>query len=246
MIEPYYHDEEYGIVIYNADCRDVLPQIEESDLVLADPPYGDTSLEWDKKTWHWSTYLNTNCMWCFGSFRYFFDSTKEFSQWKLAQEVIWEKHNGSGFHADRFKRVHEIVVQFYRGDWESITKNPQYTNDATKRTVRRKGRPSHTGNIGEKEYCSEDGGPRLMRSVLHCRSCHGTAVHPTQKPLGIVLPLVEYSSNEGDTILDPFMGSGTTLVAAKQLGRKAIGIEIDKKYCDIAIERLRQKVMRFE
>jgi len=66
--------------------------------------------------------------------------------------------------------------------------------------------------------------------------------HPTQKPLGLMRWCIE-KSNTKDTILDPFMGSGTTLVAAKQLGRKAIGIEIEKKYCDIAIDRLRQEVL---
>jgi len=63
--------------------------------------------------------------------------------------------------------------------------------------------------------------------------------HPTEKPLNLMIFCINKSKTEG-VILDPFMGSGTTLVAGKQLGRKAIGIEIEKKYCDIAIERLRQ------
>jgi site-specific DNA-methyltransferase (adenine-specific)/modification methylase len=66
--------------------------------------------------------------------------------------------------------------------------------------------------------------------------------HPTQKPLDLMLWCIEqYNKNKGDTILDPFLGSGTTLVAAKQLGRKAVGIELEKKYLDITIERLRQE-----
>ncbi len=70
--------------------------------------------------------------------------------------------------------------------------------------------------------------------------------HPSPKPIEYIQCLVARFSVEGDTILDPFMGSGTTLVAAKQLGRKAIGIEIEEKYCKIAVERLKQGVLNFE
>ncbi len=67
--------------------------------------------------------------------------------------------------------------------------------------------------------------------------------HPCPKPVRLFHWLINQCSNDTDTILDPFMGSGTTLVAAKQLGRKAIGIEIEEKYVKIAIDRLRQEVL---
>jgi hypothetical protein len=67
--------------------------------------------------------------------------------------------------------------------------------------------------------------------------------HPCPKPIGTMKWLVERVSRPGETILDPFMGSGTTLRAAKDLGRKAIGIEIEEKYCEIAAERLGQEVL---
>ena len=63
----------------------------------------------------------------------------------------------------------------------------------------------------------------------------------TQKPVDVVLPLIQYSCPPGGLVLDPFMGSGTTLVAARQLGRRAIGIESEEKYCELAVERLRQQ-----
>jgi site-specific DNA-methyltransferase (adenine-specific) len=63
--------------------------------------------------------------------------------------------------------------------------------------------------------------------------------HPTQKPMKLIMRLI----GDADTILDPFMGSGTTLRAAKDLGRKAIGIEIEEKYCEIAVRRLAQEVL---
>ena len=72
------------------------------------------------------------------------------------------------------------------------------------------------------------------------RSDYGR-VHPTQKPLRLMEWCIDWSGNTTQTILDPFMGSGTTLVAAKRLGRQAIGIEIEEKYCEIAAKRLAQR-----
>lgn len=69
----------------------------------------------------------------------------------------------------------------------------------------------------------------------------GNFDHPTEKPSGLLRILIE--ANEGHIVLDPYMGSGTTLRAAKDLGRKAIGIEIEEKYCEIAVRRLRQEVL---
>jgi site-specific DNA-methyltransferase (adenine-specific) len=66
----------------------------------------------------------------------------------------------------------------------------------------------------------------------------GKVNHPTQKPFGVIEPLIKGSSPINGIILDPFMGSGTTLVCAKRLSRKAVGIEIEEKYCEIAAKRL--------
>jgi site-specific DNA-methyltransferase (adenine-specific)/modification methylase len=71
----------------------------------------------------------------------------------------------------------------------------------------------------------------------------GEFYHPTQKPLNLMRWVITRWSKEGQTVLDPYMGSGTTLRAAKDLGRKAIGIEIEEKYCAIAVQRLRQEVL---
>lgn len=242
-MSPYYDED--GITIYNGDCREILPKLPRADAAIADPPYAETSLEWDSNLAQWLDDLPTDCVWCFGSLRMFLRMSRagDFEEWKQAQEIVWEKHNGSIFHADRFRRVHELAVQFYRGDWADIYKSPVTTADATARTVRRKDRPRHAGAIGEGAYVSFDGGPRLMRSVIRVASCHGYAEHPTQKPLGILQPLIEYSCPPCGVVLDPFTGSGSALVAARRAGRRAIGIEIDERYCEIAAKRLSQMML---
>lgn len=247
---PYYQDD-HGLTLYCGDALAVLRELPVGsvDAVVTDPPYGTTSLEWDRWVPGWMSELAclkpTGSVWCFGSLRMFMEHHGEFADWKLAQEIVWEKHNGSSFHADRFKRVHELAVQFYRGEWAAVFKNPITTPDATARTVRRKQRPPHTGSIEAGSFRSVDGGPRLMRSVLQVRSCHGSAQHPTQKPTGIVDPLVRYSCPTGGTTCDPFCGSGTSLVVAKKLGLRAVGIEINEEFCKIAVQRLQQGVLEY-
>lgn len=85
-------------------------------------------------------------------------------------------------------------------------------------------------------------GTRIFRHTwfgLIRDSDHGEHYHPTQKPVALMRWCIELSKTEG-VVLDPYMGSGTTLVAAKQLGRPAIGIECEEKYCEIAVRRLEQ------
>jgi site-specific DNA-methyltransferase (adenine-specific) len=241
MVTPYYADE--SVTIYHADFRDVVGAL-PVDLIVADPPYGQTSLDWDRWVGLWPAYVPSSSMWVFGTLRMFMDHAEDFHSsvwgwqpWRMSQDIVWEKHNGSSFHADRFKRVHESVAHFYRGNWSDIYRSPQFTADATARTVRRKTRPPHTGHIENAAYTSTDGGPRLMRSVIQVHSAHGYAENETQKPVGILTPLIEYGCPPGGLVLDPFMGSGSTLIAARDSGRRAIGIDIREDQCEIAARR---------
>lgn len=219
------------------------------DLILTDPPYGETSLIWDRWVSDWPATVArvlkpTGSLWVFGSMRMFLLHAAEFAGLKFAQDVVWEKHNGSGFHADRFKRVHENALQFYLvgAPWKNVYRDVQYTMDATPRSVRRKKRPTHMGHIEAGSYTSEDGGPRLQRSVIYVRSEHGRAEHPTQKPEGIIEPLLKYSCPAGGTVFDPFAGSGAIGVVACKNGMRFIGAELNPEYAAIADKRIREAV----
>lgn len=247
-MEPYYQDS--LITLYCGDALEVVTSLElTADAIITDPPYGETSLEWDKWPDGWPAIAATVApqMWCFGSLRMFMEKGWDLDagNWKLAQDIIWQKHNGSNPSNDRFRRVHEIPAHFYQGGipWGELYKKPVYTNDATARTVRRKKRPPHWGDIGESTYVSEDGGPRLQESIIYCRSCHGYATNETQKPEGIIRPLMQYSVPPGGTVVDLFAGSGTTLAVAREMGVKAIGIEKRKSQCRDIVERLSQGVL---
>jgi site-specific DNA-methyltransferase (adenine-specific) len=224
-----------------------------ADACITDPPYGDTSLEWDRRCEGWIVQVSrvlkpAASIWVFGSMRFMATLFDEMGAhgFKYAQDIVWQKQNGTGFQNDRFRRVHEHAVQFYRSAWSDVYKDPQFTNDATAKTVRRKTRPTHTGHIDAGHYVSEDGGPRLQRSVIDDANEHGNALHPTQKPLGIIAPMIEYSVPPNGIVVDPFMGSGSTGIAARTLGRQFIGCELNPEYAGLLDQRSRQADLLME
>jgi site-specific DNA-methyltransferase (adenine-specific) len=259
-VRPYYTDD--TVTLWHGDMREVIgDQRLRADLILADPPYGETSLGWDRwpQGWLGAAASASGALWCFGSLRAFTGHHGEFASagWKLSQDVVghdedgeavfgdvtvlWEKQNGTGFHADRFRRVHEWVAHWYTGAWSGVHRQVQTTADAAAKQVRRKKRPPHMGYTAAAHYVSADGGPRLMRSVIKVRNMHGRAVHPTQKPVGLLDPLLRYGCPPGGVVLDPFAGSGSTAMAARMSGRRAVLIEGDERYCEVAARALSQE-----
>jgi DNA modification methylase len=240
-----------SVRIITGDCRTALDAYAPFDMLVVDPPYGDTSLAWDKRMGGVFDLIAAllkpdGSAWVFGSMRYFLEHGAQISAAGLryAQDIVWEKHNGSAFHADRFKRVHEHVVQVCHDSakWADIFNEVQTTPDATARTVRRKKRPPHTGHIESGAYESHDGGPRLMRSVVYARSCHGRAIHPTEKPVDLLEILIRTSCPPNGTVGDPFAGSGAAGEAARYAGRNYVGCEIDAEMAEKARERLAAKL----
>ena len=225
---PYYSRD--GIVIYNADCRDVLPTLERCETVIADPPY-------DK----WSEFadiiagLDTDSLVAFTSFQHRLSIEGRMGRPKT--EIIWHFPDGRWV-SHSLPRLTHTSILVYGHHFEDA-----YVGEANETTE-----PQHKGrgSIGKTEMGWRVYRPRprkLLNSVLTVPRTVSDGVW--SKPMAVMLPLLEWLGRNGETILDPFMGSGTTLVAAKQLGLRATGIEISREYCDIAIERLRQGVFQF-
>ena len=235
--------------LYVGDALQVIPALGlKADLIVTDPPYALTSLSWDQWQGGWPSLAATvaRSMWCFGTMKMFMDRADEFEDWRLGHDIVWRKHNGSGFQSGRFRRIHESVMHFYRGPWETLYTEQQMTGGATGRTVRTKSRPPQTGSIERQPFRSLDGGQKQMTTVFEASSMHGRAVHPTQKPVGILEPLIRYGCPEGGVVADLFAGSGSTLIAARRAGRKAWGIEANEEFAAIAIGRLSQGVLPLE
>lgn len=223
--------------IIEGDCIEVMRSLpaESVDLVVADPPYATTSLGWDQRVRGWPAEARrllkpVGSVWSFGTLKSHIETADCFAGWTLAEDVIWEKQNGSGSAADRFRRVHEQAARWYPSDrpWGCIYSQPPVTLDARKRSVYRRTGPAQWGAIAPHRYESEEGGPRIMRSVIYARSCHRKGFkHETPKPEEILAPLIEEACPPDGLVLDPFCGSGATGRAALLTGRRFLGIELD-------------------
>lgn len=246
MTDPYYQDDH--VTLYCGRMEDVLPELGQFDACVTDPPYGETSLAWDRWPVGWPALVSehTSSMWCFGSMRMFLAQRDQFAGWKLAQDTIgefeidtavWEKNKASGPGKDRFRRVHELATQWYHGQWRDIyheTPRVPATADRVNKVgslVYRSARGvSHRGDYGPNPYI--DDGTRLARSVIRARVVRGRETHPTEKPLDVLIPLIEYSVPPAGIVLDPFAGRGSTGVAARYIGRRSVLIEGDEAMCE--------------
>lgn len=258
MPTAYWEDREAGLQLYHGDMRDILPDLGiQADLILADPPYAETSLDWDRwpDGWLKTAAAHSNAMWCFGSQRMFFDHLDEFrADWTLSQDVIghdetgtpvygdvnvvWEKHNGTGFARDRFKRVHEHALFWYRGPWGAQHQNTPrvpYTGPDKHARARYDDRAAHAGAVKAVTY--RDDGTRLMRSVIKVKSVRG-GINETEKPLPLLEPLIHYGCPPGGLVVDPMAGSCSVLEVARLMGLRAIAVEKRESQCEAAARRL--------
>jgi site-specific DNA-methyltransferase (adenine-specific) len=151
-------------------------------------------------------------------------------------EWIWEKSNGGEFLNANRKPLprHENILVFYD---KLPTYNPQMSK-GTPYACTSAGVGVTTADLSVIGWRTVNEGERYPTSVL--KFANDTGLHNTQKPLKLLEYLVKTYTNQGDLVLDNCIGSGTTLLAAQNEGRQAVGIEISEEYCEIAIDRLRQ------
>jgi site-specific DNA-methyltransferase (adenine-specific) len=245
-VSAYYADD--TVTLHLGDMRELIPALGlTADLVLADPPYQETNLAWDRWPDGWPDVAATvaSSLWCFGSMRMYLARSEQFAGWKLSQDVIWEKHNPTGPDADRFRRIHEYALHWYRGRWRDTHHEAQRVTTG----VVYRGRVIKQGNRANAQRGTAKGGDwtddgtRLQTSIISVRSMHHKAIHPTEKPVGLLDPLIRYACPPGGTVLDPFAGSGSTAVACRLSGRRAVLIEADEAYCERIATRLQEQML---
>lgn len=225
------------------DCLERMKEIPDGsvDLILADPPYGTTACKWD-------SVIPFDLMWnelkriikpngaivLFGSEP--FSSMLRVSNLKMFKyDWIWEKEQGANFMLCKYQpyKVHETISVFSqaRHDYfpQMMEGKPYLSGKGTSGDI--------TGNVTKTQ--TKNTGTRYPRSIqkVNTEKSKGS-FHPTQKPVDLMEYLIKTYTQEGETVLDFCMGSGSTGVAAKNLNRKFIGIEKDEKYFEIAKQRL--------
>ncbi len=249
------YKDEY-IKLIQGDCLKVMNELIEQDIkfnaIITDIPYGTTNRnKWDiiipfEDMWTRLDKLsdkNTPIL-LFADEP--FTSELICSNKKLfKQRITWDKDRGSGFlNAKKMllKQTEDIVL-FYN---KLPTYNPQMT-DAKPENIRPISKPGYTsnnyGNHSTKPSEDYDNTKRYPTNLIKFSSTAGECnnlrrLHPTQKPIELIEWLINTYTNENDLILDFTCGSGSTLVAAKNLKRRCIGIELEEKYCEIAKNRL--------
>lgn len=224
-MKPYY--EEDGIVIYHGDCQEILPTLDKSDLLLTDPPYGNS-------------YVSRKINFKRKGVRY---AVPEYGTASIennlerpdlnhcldasSNQIIW----GGNYFADLLPPKASWLVWDKRCD-------PRFYGTMTFADC-------------ELAWCSDGSPARIHRQIWNGLVRQGDPdsqagrQHPTQKPVKLMAWCIKRFP-EAKSVIDPYLGSGSTLKAAKQLGICGVGIEIEEKYCEIAADRLRQSVLTLE
>ena len=237
------------ISLLQGDCLELLASIPDGsvDMILCDLPYGTTACKWDtvipfEPLWEqYRRVAKKNAAIVLTASQPFTTALISSNLKEFRYCWVWEKQQPTGFLDARRKpmKAHEDICVFYQA---SATYNPQgLVAVQVKNSRKNKAGNGVYGAVGAENYMQKEG--NFPRSVLKVgRVTHGQ-VHPTQKPVALMEYLIRTYTNEGETVLDNCMGSGTTGVACMNTNRNFIGIEKDETYFKIAEQRINKSIM---
>ena len=239
--------------IYNEDCLEGMKRIPDGsvDAIICDLPYGTTANKWDSiipldQLWvQYKRIIKKNGVIALFSQQPFTSALVMSNPSMFKYEWIWEKEQGTGFLNANYApmKIHENICIFSFGaaaptnnTENRIVYNPQYTKGAPYKHKQMGGviSPNYS-SVGA--YVNINEGTRHPIDIIKFQR-DSDSFHPTQKPVDLLRYLIRTYSNEGDTILDNCMGSGTTAVACIREKRHFIGFELNKEYFDKACKRI--------
>ena len=238
------------IDLRQGDCLELMKDIpdESIDAIICDLPYGTTKCSWDivipfDKLWEQYNRIikNNGAIVLFGQEPFSsFLRMSNINNYKY--DIYWEKERLTNINQlkRRVGKTVETICVFYK---KQCTYNPQMTHGHTRKvsSAEHKRNCTMTEVYGEHGLTCYDSTDRYPRSIqVFSTDVQKSALHPTQKPVALCEYLIKTYTNEGETVLDNCMGSGTTGVACVNTNRNFIGIELEPKYFDIAKKRIEQ------
>jgi site-specific DNA-methyltransferase (adenine-specific) len=230
--------------LYHGDCRDILPTICPVQAVITDPPYGMTDTHWDRDApvdvWGVLKPGREDAVFILTASQPFTSEVVMGNRKDFRCEWIWEKNAGSNFGTVKWQpmKEHESILVFSKATPRySPIMEPRAPSGAArvKTVVNYDSQPeAYSGVTGKASSLRPD--LRYPRSIQKFNRERG--LHPNQKPVALIEYFIRTYTEPGDLICDPFMGSGTTGVAALNLGRRFVGIEAEAKYFEAAVWRM--------
>ena len=237
--------------LYNGDCLELMDKIPDKsiDMVLCDLPYGttaneaDIALPFDKLWSQYSRVVKDNgAIVLFAQGLFYIDLVNS-NRALFRYDLVWDKGLITGFlNAHNMPlRQHEQIAVFYK---EMPTYNPQMTQGSPlhgrgKAYMVKDNKNNNYGSFGNVEDTRKGSTEKYPTSILYCQKPHpSVAVHRTEKPVPLLEYLIKTYTNEGDTVLDNTMGSGSTGVACLNTERNFVGIELDSDYFEICKKRM--------
>ena len=235
-----------SIWLMRGDCLERMKEIPSGsvDMILADVPYGTTACKWDsviplEPMWEQlKRIIKPNGAIVMTASQPFTSRLVMSGMDWFKYSAVWDKVNSSsGLHAKiQPMRTHEDIIVFGKG---RLKYNPQMS-EARERTDKARDIPNGEAFSGGKsKRVYSNCGKKYPKTIFKFSNANQRGkVHPTQKPVALMEYLIKTYTNEGETVLDFTVGSGTTGVAARNLGRKFIGIEMDDHYFEVAKGRI--------